>query len=542
MQKAAIYARYSTDEQRATSIDDQVRRTREHAEKLGFTVFDRLIFSDASVTGTAKGRAKRIGYDAMLRAWDNKEFDAIIVDELSRLARDPIELAHLQVRVEKTRVRLISSDGLDSTKSGWQLQFGFSGVMASHFVRETGHRVIRGMQGQLERGFMIAQTPIGYTAVRESEEGTKWIISEAHAERVRMIFEMRRKGATLMSIAKTLNDNGVPTPRKSKKSVTTYWRPGTIRQLLRNAIYRGVFVWNGSAFSKAKEKRGDKSLEPKDYQRPELRIVDDDTWFACNQSHSGWRVRGGDKHVFAGLLTCGICQARLTVSTGGSAPSLHCSQCAQAKRVGVAGKSGRYISCSGVQAALIYVLEKMFSDEMRGVFQQKLKARLEGGHEQRLAELKLAISQREKQVRYFVRLLSSSDTADPVVEQELTAVIDEKRKLEAEHTKVDSMVKNTNVADIQRQLSVNPVDLIPKLFKEGAPAERARALLRRLFPLIATLDKADKYTSNLLIKFAPGIAMAEGSKTAVLDTDSVEIRLKVTGGPMRPTRWGIEEI
>lgn len=439
-------------------------------------------------------------------------------------------------------MRLISTDGLDSSKPGWQLQYGFSGVMASHFVRETGHRVIRGMQGQLERGFMIAQTPLGYTAVRDTEEGTKWIINEAHAERVRMIFEMRRKGATLMSIAKALNDNGVPTPRKSKKSATTYWRPGTIRQLLRNAIYRGVFVWNGSAFSKAREKRGDTTLEPKDYPRPELRIIDDDTWFACNQSHSGWRVRGGDKHVFAGLLTCGICHARLTVSTGGSVPSLYCSQCAQAGRVGVAGKSGRYISCNGVQAALIYVLEKMFSEDMKRVFREKLETRLNGGHEQRLAELNLAIMQKEKQVRYFVRLLSSSDTADPVVEQEFEAVIDEKRKLEAEQTRVESMVKNTSVADIQRQLSVNPVDLIPKLFKKGAQAEKTRAVLRRLFPVIATLDKTDKYTSTLLIKFAPGIAMAETSRTAVLDAEETEIRLKIRGGPMRPTQWAIEEI
>ena len=42
MQVAAIYARYSTDGQRETSIDDQVRRCREVAEKNGYTVDDAL--------------------------------------------------------------------------------------------------------------------------------------------------------------------------------------------------------------------------------------------------------------------------------------------------------------------------------------------------------------------------------------------------------------------------------------------------------------------------------------------------------------------
>ena len=84
MPRAAIYARYSTVEQRATSIEDQVRRASEKAESLGFEVPEELIFSDAIITGTAKGLAKRAGYELLLKAWDKKEFDALIVDEVSR--------------------------------------------------------------------------------------------------------------------------------------------------------------------------------------------------------------------------------------------------------------------------------------------------------------------------------------------------------------------------------------------------------------------------------------------------------------------------
>ena len=38
--KAALYARYSTDNQRDASIEDQLRLCRLHAEKQGWTVVD----------------------------------------------------------------------------------------------------------------------------------------------------------------------------------------------------------------------------------------------------------------------------------------------------------------------------------------------------------------------------------------------------------------------------------------------------------------------------------------------------------------------
>ncbi|HEY4317167.1 MAG TPA: recombinase family protein [Herbaspirillum sp.] len=542
MQKAAIYARYSTEEQRATSVEDQVRRAREKAESLGFQVPDELIFSDASITGTAKGLAKRVGYERLLKAWDHKEFEALIIDEVSRLARDPIELAKIQVRIEKSKVRLIATDGLDSAQQSWQLQYGFNGVMASHFIRETAHRVVRGMIGQLERGYAIAAPPFGYLAIRENEDGTKWIIDETKASYVREIYQQKLKGASLIAIAKHLNERGIPSPRKSKKGGVRYWRPGTVRQLLRNTIYRGLFVWNGSPFSKAKEKRGEATLEPIDYPRPELRLVDDETWFACNQSSGGCIIRGGDKHVFSGLISCAVCGGKLTVSTGGSSHSLYCAQCAQAKRAGVPERSANYVSSNGVQAMLIYALEKTFSEEAKEAFRERLKIRLEGGQEERIAMLKSRISQKERSVKQLLRLLSSSETEDPAVDEEYRAVLSEKRRLIAELTQLEAAMSQVDKAAIEQQLQVNPLSLIPGLFSKEVPAQEARAALRRLFPRIVYESKPSRFCTTFSIELAPGVALAEASKTKVMDDESVILKLRVTGGAMRPSTWVVEEI
>ena len=48
-QRAAIYARYSSDEQRPESIEDQVVKCRRYCEAFGWTVVG--TYSDAAITG-----------------------------------------------------------------------------------------------------------------------------------------------------------------------------------------------------------------------------------------------------------------------------------------------------------------------------------------------------------------------------------------------------------------------------------------------------------------------------------------------------------
>ena len=48
--RVAIYARYSTDKQSETSIDDQVRLCRARAQREGWKVVK--VYTDAAITGT----------------------------------------------------------------------------------------------------------------------------------------------------------------------------------------------------------------------------------------------------------------------------------------------------------------------------------------------------------------------------------------------------------------------------------------------------------------------------------------------------------
>jgi DNA invertase Pin-like site-specific DNA recombinase len=84
--RVAIYVRVSTDYQ---TVDNQLRELQNWAERYGHTVV--RVFEDSGVSG-AKGRDKRPGFDAMLKAAVRRELDMLAVWTSDRLGRS---LKHL---------------------------------------------------------------------------------------------------------------------------------------------------------------------------------------------------------------------------------------------------------------------------------------------------------------------------------------------------------------------------------------------------------------------------------------------------------------
>jgi len=63
IRRCAVYARYSSDLQRESSIEDQIRRCREYALRQGCQVIEELVVADRAVS--AASVAGRDGY----RGW-----------------------------------------------------------------------------------------------------------------------------------------------------------------------------------------------------------------------------------------------------------------------------------------------------------------------------------------------------------------------------------------------------------------------------------------------------------------------------------------
>lgn len=81
--RAAIYARYSSDLQRPTSIEDQVRQCERAAEQNGWTVLPEFVRSDAELSGATLDL--RDGLTSLIN--DAKKtprpFDCLLVDDIT---------------------------------------------------------------------------------------------------------------------------------------------------------------------------------------------------------------------------------------------------------------------------------------------------------------------------------------------------------------------------------------------------------------------------------------------------------------------------
>jgi hypothetical protein len=91
----AAYVRYSSALQDATSLEDQLRKCREAATRLGCTIPDHLVFSDAAISG--QSMENRPGLQEFLRNVRLKvsAFEGVVIDDSSRLARNQEEVLRL---------------------------------------------------------------------------------------------------------------------------------------------------------------------------------------------------------------------------------------------------------------------------------------------------------------------------------------------------------------------------------------------------------------------------------------------------------------
>jgi DNA invertase Pin-like site-specific DNA recombinase len=100
--RAVIYARYSSDQQREASIEDQVRLCRARIEREGRTPV-------ATFTDTANGASRfRPSYQKILLDTRAGAFGIIVAEALDRLSRDPEDVAGFYRQLRFCGVKLMT--------------------------------------------------------------------------------------------------------------------------------------------------------------------------------------------------------------------------------------------------------------------------------------------------------------------------------------------------------------------------------------------------------------------------------------------------
>jgi len=161
--RAAIYARYSSENQRPESIEDQISACRRLAAQREFTVLDDHLYRDQAQSGA---RRDRHGLASLLAAAQERQFDLVLVDDLSRLARDNYLMLSVLAELHFEGVRVVSvADGLDSNDEEATLGIQIRGIFNELQLRDLKKKTLRGQMGQKQRGFSVGERTFGYKPV-----------------------------------------------------------------------------------------------------------------------------------------------------------------------------------------------------------------------------------------------------------------------------------------------------------------------------------------------------------------------------------------
>ena len=318
--RAVIYARYSSENQRDASIDDQVRNCTAFIDRQGWRLVD--TYADRAISGAS---FLRPGYQQVLHEASRGAFDVVLAEALDRVSRDQADTATFYKHLSFHSIELVTlAEGRVD-----ELHVGLKGTMNALFLKDLAIKTRRGLEGRVREGRSGGGISYGY-AVVPGDVGTRRVV-EAEAEVVRRIFRDYAGGRSPRAIARALNAEGIPGPHGRE------WRDTAIRGhllrgtgILNNELYVGRLVWNRLAYVKdpgTGRRRSRMNAEAQVVTRevPDLRIVDDGLWQAAKARQSSIRNSEGvsraretrfwekrrAKHILTGLVFCGSCGGRL---------------------------------------------------------------------------------------------------------------------------------------------------------------------------------------------------------------------------------------
>ena len=283
MLRVALYARYSSDSQRAPSIEDQFRLCEERATREGWQVVD--TYRDAAISRAST--ILRPSIQTLMRDAQAGQFDIVLAEALDRVSRDQADVATLFKRLHFAGVTI------DTLAEGeiTELHVGLKGTMNALFLKDLAMKTHRGLRGRVEAGKSGGRICYGYRVVHQMDARGELIrgereIDPIQAGIVRRIFREFASGRSALSIAGRLNDEGIPSLTGGKWNNTTL-RGNALRGtgIVNNELYVGRLFWNRLRYLKDPQtgKRVSRLNPQSEWvvtDVPELRIIDDDLWQA----------------------------------------------------------------------------------------------------------------------------------------------------------------------------------------------------------------------------------------------------------------------
>lgn len=427
-----IYARFSSHNQHETSIEGQLKECYAYAQRNGYTVIETYI--DRALTGTNDNRPE---FQKMIDDSAKKQFQAILVYQLDRFARNRYDSATYKARLKKNGVKVLSArENISDDASGVLMEAVLEG-MAEYYSVELSQKIKRGMAITAEKclytGGCVA---LGYKVNPDKT----FSIDEITAQYVRKIFEMYASGNTVAEINAYLNAQQIKSIRGSS------FNKNSLHTILKNKRYIGIYTY--------------KDKEIKDGIP---RIVSDDLFYKVQaimevnkKAHA--HIRKDEEYILTTKLFCGHCREMMTGFSGTSKT----------------GKMYRYYSCTKAKKRLCNK-KSVGKDFIENYVINKCLEILTDENIDKIAKAVVEVSERDREhsnIRRLEKLLADNERAvnnlmkalesGEIVEQ-ITARIKEKNEERAE---LEKRIALENIALVK--LSIPQVKFFLTSIRDGA--------------------------------------------------------------------------
>ena len=278
--RCAIYARFSSEKQNALSIDQQIRKCREYADRSGLRVLEQFTFTDHAISGATDDRA---GLQRLLARAKEKPsaFDVILVDDTSRLSRKLSDALRIKERLDFAGIRVIFvSQGFDSSAPQSQTLLTVHGLVDGLYLDGLREKTFRGVEQLALQGLHTGGRVFGYRHIpiesstrqdsygRPAIEGVRLAIDPNQAPTVRRIFERYAGGHSMKRIAIDLNRDGVLSPQPRDGSVAELGSVLGATHLAERALSRRSHLGQNEKNSLARNRKANLSAKARKRMAP----------------------------------------------------------------------------------------------------------------------------------------------------------------------------------------------------------------------------------------------------------------------------------
>jgi site-specific DNA recombinase len=254
---------------------------------------------------------------------NKKRANALIIENIDRLSRNADwHQGYLLDQFKNNNVKVFAFKDIGNRITRMVL-----GAAAQDTMEEAKDRMRLGSLKKLKSGRITAKRPAyGFQIVDSNGEVTAkarsdshYGIYEPHALVVRLIFNSIAEGNSLKKTCEVL-EGLYPPPKKAK-----HWEPVEISKMIKNTVYKGIYVGNKYTFIKQPNRNNGDLLQRnrkkvmKKIIRPEEewiyvsvpKIVSDDLWQGANNMLNKNAImskrNGSGKFLLTGLIKCASC-------------------------------------------------------------------------------------------------------------------------------------------------------------------------------------------------------------------------------------------